>query len=81
MAMRAVTCGGRTLARYSADCFSKSSHDGMLTTRTRTDSARSLSYAATASGTSLPVAIRISSGAPSESADQKPDVPQSDPND
>src|SRR5262249_46405021 len=42
-ATRAVIAGGRTLSRYTSGCRSKSSHDGMLTTRTRTPSAVSCS--------------------------------------
>src|SRR4051812_27754618 len=58
----AVTLCGNTLSRYSADCFSKISHEGMLTTRTLRPSALRVSYAETHRETSLPVAIRISSG-------------------
>src|SRR5262249_14705019 len=63
-ATRAITAGGRTEAQYSGVCFSNSSHEGMLTTRAFTPDAVSCSYASTQSDTSLPVAIRITSGAP-----------------
>src|SRR5207302_6386604 len=63
-ATRAMIAGGRTLSRYGSGCRSKSSHDGMLTTRARTPSAVSSSYAATHSDTSLPVAMRMTSGSP-----------------
>ena len=45
-------------------CFSKSSHEGMLTTRAFTPSAGQLLVAATHKETSLPVPIRITSGFP-----------------
>src|SRR5215471_5236352 len=64
---RAVTLEGSTSSRYpgflSMYC-SNSAHDGMLTTRDRTPWATSFSWACTHSDTSLPVAIRITSGSP-----------------
>src|SRR5262249_15706212 len=63
-ATRAVTSDGRTLSRYSGGCSSKSSHDGIDTTRDRMPSTRSCSWLSTARLSSLPDAIRISSGFP-----------------
>ncbi len=64
-ATRAAPLGGSTSFLYSGGCWSNSSQDGMLTTRTFSPAAVSCSYAATQSDTSLPVPIRISSGSPS----------------
>src|ERR1700716_450121 len=61
----AETLAGSTLSRYSGDCFSNISHEGMLTTRTFRPSALNVSKTETHKETSLPVAIRISSGFPS----------------
>src|SRR5712692_5843308 len=61
---RAPTAGGSTASRYAAGWCSKSSHDGMDTTRARTPAAVSRSYASTQSATSLPEASRMTSGAP-----------------
>src|SRR6478672_9264143 len=63
--IRADTFCGSTLSRYSVVWFSKISHEGILTTRTLRPSAVRVSYADTQRETSLPVAIRISSGFPS----------------
>src|SRR6476469_8843223 len=60
----AVTLCGSTLSRYSSGCFSNISHEGILTTRTLRPSALRVSYADTQRETSLPVAIRITSGFP-----------------
>src|SRR5215471_5374631 len=58
-ATRAFTFGGRTLSRYSCDCCSKISHDGIDTTRERMPSESNFSWALTASETSLPDAMMI----------------------
>src|SRR5262249_24508198 len=47
-ATRAVTSAGRTLSRYSDGCSSKSSHDGIDTTRERMPSTSSCSWLSTA---------------------------------
>src|SRR5712671_2388058 len=60
-----VTLAGSTLSRYSGVWFSKISHEGILTTRTLRPSALRVSYAEMQRETSLPVAMRISSGFPS----------------
>src|SRR5438445_335623 len=66
--MRGSSAGGSTLSRYSGGCRSKSSHDGMLTTRALTPSATSFSYAFTTSETSVPVPISTTCGFASDSA-------------
>jgi selenocysteine lyase/cysteine desulfurase len=65
MATRATQSLGNTLSRYAASCASNTSAQGMETTRTAR-SARA-SAALMASATSDPVAMRITSGAPSQS--------------
>src|SRR6478736_5526356 len=62
MARRAFTPGGKTLSRYSFDWCSKMSHEGIETTRERISSATNFSCAWTARLTSLPEAMRITSG-------------------
>src|SRR5215213_553526 len=61
-ASRAVTVGGNTSSRYSCDCSSNSSQQGIDTTRVGTLSASNFSRASSASETSDPVAIRITRG-------------------
>src|ERR1019366_4440595 len=64
-ARRAVLTRGSTCSRYCSLCASKSSMQGIETTRTRGPSAAIAFAAASVEPTSAPVAIRISSGAPS----------------
>src|SRR5262245_21430177 len=61
-ATRAFTSGGNTVSRYSFGWWSKISHDGIETTRERMPSGTSVSCAWTARLTSLPEAMRITSG-------------------
>jgi len=63
-AMRAITSGGSTLSWYSRVWCSKMSQDGIETTREWMPSAISCSWACTTRQTSLPEAIRITSGFP-----------------
>src|SRR5260370_3805631 len=63
-ATRAVTLGGSTVSRYSRVWCSKMSHDGIETTRERMPSECNFSCASTARLTSLPEAMRITSGFP-----------------
>src|SRR5205807_1756565 len=58
----ARTDGGRIASRYVCGWASKSSQDGIDTTRLRTPSRASCSWAASATETSDPVAIRRTSG-------------------
>src|SRR4029453_6035531 len=62
MATRALTAGGKTLSPYSCVWWSKISQEGIETTRARMPSASSLPWASTARLSSLPEAIRITSG-------------------
>ena len=68
MATLFLTALGRTVSLYSALCSSKSSIHGMETTRTFVPSASSSALAFTASSTSEPLAMRITSGVPSQSS-------------
>ncbi len=63
-ATRALTDGSRTLSRYPWSCSSNHSTDGIDTTRVGTPSAWSCSRAPTATWTSEPVAMRMTSGVP-----------------
>ena len=65
--IRFSTEAGSTLSRYSLLCISKTSIDGMETTRTALPSALKISAAFSASSTSEPVAMKMSSGVFSES--------------
>ena len=68
MVREEFTFGGMTESRYSFGCFSNSSQQGMLTTRTFTPSDLSCSYALTHNCTSLPLLIRMTSGVPSDAS-------------
>ena len=61
---RFVTLGGNTALRYSSGWASNSSQLGRLTTRAFTPSAVNCSHASAARCSSLPVAIRMTSGFP-----------------
>src|SRR5690606_10818043 len=61
---RAVTDFGSTDSRYASSCSANHSSDGADTTRALTPSAARVSRAATASWTSDPVAMRMTSGVP-----------------
>ena len=61
---RGPSAGGRTEVRYAASCSAKSSHDGIETTRVGTPCASIPRWAASASGTSEPVAIRTATCSP-----------------
>ena len=61
---RARTDDGSTDSRYASSCSANHSSDGADTTRVATPAASSVSRASTASCTSEPVPMRITSGVP-----------------